>query len=134
MKKNIYMDLPKDCCQACDIFGFLPEEVIQEFVRRVSLPRYFRNPRDRHRWANLFFLDYLDNLRPTPVMQSDVHEKYSDMLTEKAAGADSNHTREQVQREVMHKRQRAISRERTPQSRGHTQGRASWREQEGRYR
>src|SRR3546814_11452034 len=86
---------------------------------RVSLPRYFRNPRDRHRWANLFFLDYLDNLRPTPVLQSDVHEKYSDMLTEKAAGAASNHTREQVTREVMHKWQRAIRRARNQQCRGH---------------
>src|SRR3546814_10555499 len=85
-------------------------------VQTCALPIY---PRDMHRWSNLFFLDYLDNLRPTPVLQSDVHEKYSDMLTEKAAGAASNHTREQVTREVMHKWQRAIRRARNQQCRGH---------------
>lgn len=108
MKKTIHINLPGDFCQLCDIFGFRPDEVIQEFVRRISLPRYFRDPEDSHRWANLFFLDYLDNLTPRPLRHNDIHDKYSDLLTEKADEAANSRQRDQACRKVLAEWRQAI--------------------------
>lgn len=108
MKKAIRIELPDDFCTACEIFGLPPEEVIQEFTRRVSLPVYFSEREDRHRWATLFFLDYIDHLAPKRRQPEDIHEKYMHLLNKRTETAKNSRAREKAGRQVLLEWRKAV--------------------------
>lgn len=108
MKETIQIELPEDFRTACGIFNFPPEEVIGEFTRRVSLPLYFSDTENKHRWANLFFLDYLDNLAPPQPQPDDIHHKYMDLLNKRVDVATNVKKREKAGREVLQEWHEAV--------------------------
>lgn len=101
MKATIEIELPEDFRLHCEIFSFRPEEVIQEFVNRISLPAYFRDPEDNQRWANLFFLRYLDNAAPERITHDDIDRRFVDKLQEQIRITRSKAKREKICREIL---------------------------------
>lgn len=70
MKKFGNLIVPEAVNQACDIFAISVEQLLQKFLDNVNLVKYFSEPIDPDRWANLFLLDCaLDHIN---------HETYID--------------------------------------------------------
>lgn len=110
-KKTYQLELSDDFRTACAIFGFAPREVIQEFIDLVSLPVYFSDPGDKHRWANLFFLDYIDQMtmeRPQPFV---IHERFMERLIWKIKRIRNREKLENACRNVMRDWNQAVRRD-----------------------
>lgn len=111
MKMTIQIEIPDDFRMVCEIFDFSPEEVIREFTKWVSLPRYFSDVEYEHRWANLFFLDYIDLMEHRQAQPNDIHEKYMNILNKRTEAAKSSQKRENACREVLNEWHEAVKRQ-----------------------
>lgn len=101
MKHTIDIEYPEDFRLLCEIFCFRPEDVIQKFADQVSLPRYFGAPEDKHRWANLFFLDYLENVTSQRKILQQIDWKFYDKIQKKIAATKSKKKQEEICREIL---------------------------------
>lgn len=65
MKKIENLIVPEAVTQACDIFDISVEQLLQKFLDKVDLVKYFAEPMRPDRWANMFLLncalDHIDH-------------------------------------------------------------------------
>lgn len=65
MKQFENLIVPEAVTQACDIFDLSVEQLLQKFLDKVDLVKYFSQPLHPDRWANMFLLncalDHIDH-------------------------------------------------------------------------
>lgn len=108
MERTIKIELPDDFRMLCEIFNYDPQSVIQEFIDRISLPEYYYDPHDPHRWATLFFLDYMDHFAAEQEHPGEVHDKFIRKLNKKIKSAKSARKTKEACREVLEEWHKAI--------------------------
>lgn len=82
MKIKITITPPEDFMVLCDLFKVEPQELLQQFVERVSFPFYYSQPDGDERWATLFFLQYLSVEKQHLKDEMEQHEPFMNELAE----------------------------------------------------
>lgn len=81
MKKFENLIVPEAVTQACDIFALSVEQLVQKFLDNVSLVKYFSDPLNPNRWANMFLLhSALEHIDHEAYI--DGFKSYMDRITE----------------------------------------------------
>lgn len=101
MKITAMLEIPEDFRLHCEIYNCNAQDILQEFVNQVSLPRHRTADGRNHELATGFLMDYLDHLPPEEDQPDDIHEFYLDKIAETVAPIQDDAQREAVCRKIM---------------------------------
>ena len=76
METTIHLNLTEDFDTLCSIYQISPQNLLQAFTDQISYPVYFGNPNGEARWANDFFIYYLDEQPDRDSVETELEDYY----------------------------------------------------------
>ncbi|QEC51958.1 hypothetical protein EDD80_11815 [Anseongella ginsenosidimutans] len=101
MKITAILEIPEDFRLHCEIYDCNAQDVLQEFVNQVSLPRHRAGEGNGYECATSFFMDYADQLLSEKGQPADVHDHYLDKLAETVVPIRDGEQREVACRKIL---------------------------------
>lgn len=101
MKITAILKIPEDFRLHCEIYDCNAQDVLQEFVNQVSLPRHGTGEGNGYECATGFFMDYADQLLSEKGQPSDIHDHYLDKLAETIVPIRDGEQREAACRKIL---------------------------------